>query len=147
MGISEREVRFMKIYLDTNIVLDVLFKRESFYPDSLAVLNSCESRKHEGWISIISIANISYIGSKLVGKREALKVISILTGYLQVTGGNTQTVKKALQSGFEDFEDALQNTSAIETDGIKAIVTRNTKDFKNSLLPAFTPAEFLKAGF
>lgn len=137
----------MKIYLDTNIVLDVLLKRESFYPDSLAILNSCESTKHEGWIGIISIANIFYIGSKLAGKGEALKAISILIGYLRVAGGNTQTVKTAIESGFEDFEDALQNASATETDGVEAIISRNTKDFKNSLLPVFTPVEFLKAGF
>lgn len=147
MGIPEGEVRFMKIYLDANIVLDVLLKREPFYPDSLAVLDFCESGRHEGWISIISVANISYIGSKLIGKREVLKVITILTEYLLVTGGEMHTVKSAIESGFEDFEDALQHASAIEINGMEVIITRNTKDFKNSLLPVLTPVEFLKAGF
>lgn len=137
----------MKIYLDTNIILDVLLKRASFYPDSLTILNFCEMKKHEGWVSIITIANIFYIGSKLVGKKEALNVIDLLTVYLQVTGGNTQIVKKAIKSEFQDFEDALQNASALEIPGIEAIITRNTKDFKNSPLPVFTPIEFLKAGF
>lgn len=137
----------MKVYLDTNVLLDVLLKREHFYEDSLEVLNLCENKEHEGWINLVTIANIFYIGSKLVGKKEARSIIETLISYLQITGTDRQLVTNALELDFNDFEDALQYTSAYRTDGIHAIITRNNKDFKNSYLPVFSPAEFLKTGF
>lgn len=136
----------MKIFLDTNILLDVLLKRDPFYADSLEVLKLCEDQKYEAWISIVSVANVFYIGNKFVGKHESLRVIEILMQYLNVASGSTELVKMAIESKFSDFEDALQNATATKTKGIKAIITRNVKDFRNSQLPAFTPLEFLKSG-
>lgn len=42
----------MVIFLDTNIILDVLLERKPFFEDSLTVLNTCETREHEGWLSL-----------------------------------------------------------------------------------------------
>ncbi|WP_367914074.1 type II toxin-antitoxin system VapC family toxin [Leadbetterella sp. DM7] len=137
----------MKVYLDTNVLLDVLLKREHFYEDSLAVLDLCENKQHQGWINLVTIANIFYIGTKLVGKKEARDIIEVLISYLQVTGADKQLVINALKLNFNDFEDALQYASAYQTNGIHAIITRNNKDFKNSNLPVFSPAEFLNIGF
>lgn len=137
----------MKIYLDTNILLDVLLKREQFYQDSMAVLNLCKDKEHEGWINLITVANLFYIGTKFVGKKEAREVIETLVTYLQVTGSSTQTVIHALNAGFDDFEDGLQYACAIESQEIEAIITRNAKDYKNSSIPFFSPAEFLKIAF
>lgn len=137
----------MTIFLDTNIVLDVLLKRELFYEDSLSVLNLCQSGKHKGWLNIISIANIFYIGSKVTSKKQAKEVIETLVSYLYINGGNTETVKNALKSEFNDFEDALQNFSAEEQGQIQAIISRNTKDYNNNSLPVFSPTEFLRIHF
>lgn len=135
----------MRIFLDTNILLDVLLKREKFHKESLTLVNLCQDKKHDGWISMITVANLFYIGSKLVGKKEALEVIETLIGFLQVTGGNTETVLNALHDDFRDFEDALQNSCANDVAKMEAIITRNSKDFKNSRLPIFTPKEFVNA--
>lgn len=53
-------------------------------------------------------------------------------------------VLNALNSEFKDFEDALQNFSAIENGHIKIILTRNIKDFKKSELAILTPETYLK---
>ncbi len=58
---------------------------------------------------------------------------------------NEHSVLNALDSNWKDFEDALQYFSAIQHKSIDAIITRNTKDFKKSMLPVLTPVEFLKA--
>lgn len=135
----------MRIFLDTNILLDVFLKREQFYKESMTVLSLCQEKKHEGWISMVTVSNLFYIGSKLVGKKEALEVIETLMGFLQVTGGNTQTVFNALEYDFSDFEDALQNSCANDVEEMNAIITRNSKDFKNSHYPIFTPTEFVNS--
>ena len=53
-------------------------------------------------------------------------------------------VNKSLQSDFTDFEDAIQYYSALTNQNIECIVTRNTKDYKKSVLPVMTPREVLK---
>ena len=53
-------------------------------------------------------------------------------------------VLDALNSDFKDFEDALQNFSAVENGEIKIILTRNLKDFKKSELAILTPETYLK---
>lgn len=134
----------MIVFLDTNIILDVLLERETFYKDSLAVLSFCENEEHEGWVSLLSIANIYYIGSRKIGKEKALQSVRILMQYLNVSDGNKSAVLHALESDFTDFEDALQNACALKISSLDAIVTRNTKDFKRSSIPFYTPSEFVK---
>ncbi len=54
------------------------------------------------------------------------------------------TVEKALNSSFSDFEDALQYFSATASN-CDIIITRNAKDFRQSLLPIMSADEFLKS--
>ena len=56
-----------------------------------------------------------------------------------------KTVLNALNSEFKDFEDALQNFSAINESDIQVIITRNIKDYKTSSLAVMTPENYLKA--
>ncbi len=56
-------------------------------------------------------------------------------------------VLNALNSEFKDFEDALQNFSAIENGEINIILTRNIKDFKKSELAVLTPETYLKGKY
>lgn len=55
-------------------------------------------------------------------------------------------VLNALESAFNDFEDALQNFSAVKHGDIHSIITRNIKDYKHSTLNVITPDVFLKSG-
>ena len=51
----------MKVFIDTNVILDVLCKRDKFYNDSLNVLKLCEANIIKGYLSALSITNIIYI--------------------------------------------------------------------------------------
>lgn len=134
----------MVIFFDTNIILDVLLERENFYEDSLAVLSFCENGDNQGWVSLLSIANIYYIGSRQIGKEKAFQSVRILMQYLNVSDGDKAAVLYALESNFTDFEDALQNACALKVNNLDAIITRNTKDFKRSSVPFYSPSEFVK---
>ena len=54
-------------------------------------------------------------------------------------------IEKALNSGFKDFEDALQGYSAVNSGNIDLILTRNLKDYKKSELGVFTPETYIKS--
>ena len=54
----------MKVFIDTNVILDVLCKREKFYNDSLKVFKLCEAKMIKGYMSALSITNIIYIWEK-----------------------------------------------------------------------------------
>lgn len=60
----------------------------------------------------------------------------------RITNVDAAVVNEALQSSFLDFENALQYYSAINA-GATTIVTRNKKDYQLSVLPVFTPDEYL----
>lgn len=76
--------------------------------------------------------------------RKDLK--SILNDLIQITdvvNFSKNSIREALNSDFNDFEDALQNFSA-EQNKIDIIVTRNIKDYKHSNVPVMNPENFLK---
>lgn len=56
----------MKLFLDTNVVIDVIAAREPFVADSRAIFNLCENGKAEGSISALTLCTVSYVLRKFV---------------------------------------------------------------------------------
>lgn len=131
-----------KIFIDTNIMLDLLGEREPFYT-SIAVIATLAERKEVIMVvSPLSFAKVNYFLSKFENAsiaREKLRKFKILS---EICSLDTQTVEKALNSSMQDFEDALQYFSATESN-CDIIITRNGKDFKQAHLPVMTADEFL----
>lgn len=133
-----------RIFLDTNIVLDLLGEREPFYEPIAKIATLADQGKLTMVVSPISFATVNYSLSKYESPetaREKLRKFKILC---EVCSLNEQTIEKGLNSSIRDFEDALQYFSATESD-CELIITRNGKDFKKSLLPVMTANEFLKS--
>lgn len=63
---------------------------------------------------------------------------------MDVVSMDRDIVLQALGSDFKDFEDALQNFSAIKTGFIDVILIRNVKDYSKSNLGVLTPESYLK---
>ena len=129
----------MKILLDCDVLLDVMASREKFLADSAHVLDACEVGKIHGAIAWHTLSNAFYLAAD--GKK-ALKFFEDLLSFVEVVGGDTESARAAIRSGFPDFEDALQSVCAgkFEAD---FIVTRNVKDYKLSRIKAVSPAEFI----
>jgi len=132
-----------KVFIDTDIVLDVALAREPFFSASKRVLAMAENNIIIGNISSNCIANIYYILRKTGGDSNARKFISNLVKYIAVITIDHQNVLEALKSKFSDFEDALQHYSAIENQ-CEYIITRNIEDYKNSRIKVVLPEEFIK---
>ena len=134
----------MKVFVDTNVLLDVLAKREPFYRDSAHVWSLAEQATIRGLISVISFNNIYYIVRRLKGRKTAERVLGMLRDVFTPVALNGQILNQAIAAVFGDFEDALQYHSAAHADA-SCLVSRNPSHVPQSDLPVLTPAEFLAA--
>lgn len=131
------------VFVDTNIVIDLLQKREEFYQEAQELFTLADRKKVKLYISALTFANTYYILSRFYSSDEAKKILSTFKVLVEVLPTTDKIIELALASDFKDFEDAIQFYTALEN-GLEAIITRNKKDFKNNLIPIFTAKEFLK---
>ena len=132
----------MKVFLDTNIVIDLLDKREPFYIDAVKLFTLAYQKKITLFVSPITYATASYLLRKH-GKEGMRKLLNNFRQLSQITTADERVVDAALASSFDDYEDALQYYSAL-TRNVDVIVTRNKKDFTSASIPVLSPAELLK---
>ena len=134
------------VLFDTDVLLDFFFDRVPFSNYIAKVLNLCKEKRIEGFTTPVIIANTYYILRKTDGHERVIDKLNQLLNIIDLTEMNKNVVLNALNSDFKDFEDALQNYSAVENGTVKVVLTRNIKDFKYSELAVLTPESYLKAG-
>ena len=131
----------MKIFLDTNILVDLIADRKPFSKQAIEIFKSTEKNKTQLFTSSHSIATTHYLLKKYVEEKELRKIIFNLLEFLKVIPVDIDVLKKGLRSNHKDFEDAVQILCASSITGINFIVTRNKKDFKTSAISVITPDE------
>ena len=132
-----------KLFLDTNIIVDLLADRKPFSKNAIQLFQKAELNEIELFTSSHSIATTHYLLKKYLAEKELREVLYHLLDYITVIAVNVDILKKGLRSNHKDFEDAIQILCASSIVKIDCIVTRNTKDFKSSEIPAFNPDEIL----
>ena len=132
-----------KIFIDSDIILDVLAKRDAFYKAAAEILEMGYAKKLDLYTTAIVLANVFYILRKKYGIEKSIETLKKLRLIVKVLPVNEKTVDEVLVSKFKDFEDGLQYFSAKEN-GIQVIVTRNVKDYKGKDVQAQTAEEYLK---
>ena len=134
-----------KLFLDTNIVLDLLAKRDPFYNEAASLFSMADKKKIQLSVSALTFATVNYIVSRQKSEEEAKIILRKLKLLVHVVSLDGKVVDLSLNdSDFTDFEDALQYYSALEN-GVDVIITRNLKDFKMAQLPVMTAGQFLKS--
>jgi predicted nucleic acid-binding protein len=134
----------MKVYFDTNIVIDVLEQRQPFFKNSSAVFLLASDEKIDGIIGASSITDIYYIVNK--SRKDSISAIKAIIDVLEtltLVDTTCQDINSATISSISDFEDAV-TVSTASREGADYIVTRNISDFSTSSIPALTPEDFLK---
>jgi predicted nucleic acid-binding protein len=133
----------MKVIIDNNVILDVFQNRDPFVQFSSKVLRLVETKQIKGYITANSITDIYYVLKRSVKDKQKLyTIIDILLQLVEIIDVTSKDIRKALHPEVIDFEDELISVCA-ERINIHYIVTRNTKDFTNPLVPAITPEDFL----
>ena len=131
-----------KIFLDSDVLLDLLLDREPFMDNIAEIIENSLSSSIKLCVSPITVTNINYIIGRLENQRKAETLRKKLLKIVQVEKVGQSIINKASNSKFKDFEDAVQNYCAEES-GHQIIITRNTKDYKESNLSILTPKEYL----
>ena len=130
-----------RLFLDTNIVVDLLDRREPFWHDAVRLFTMAYDKQVQLVVSPMTYTTASF----LLRKHGAEGVRSLLSNFRQlsrVATANERIVDDSLASQFKDFEDAMQYYTALKAKA-DIIITRNGKDFEHSKLPVMTASEFL----
>jgi predicted nucleic acid-binding protein len=131
-----------KILVDTNIILDLLAKRESFYSEAQQLFTLADKKQVLLYVSSLTLANTYYVLSQSLKIENARKILRKFKVLVDVLPMDDKIIDLALDSEFDDFEDAIQYFTAIENN-LHLIVTRNLKDFKQSTIPVLTAKDYL----
>lgn len=132
----------MRIFVDTNLLLDVLAKREPFYTAAARVWTLAETGACEGLVSAISFNNVFYILRKARDAVAARRALVLLRDVFAAVAPDQRILNQAIDSEIPDFEDAIQLYSAVRARA-DYLLTRNVGDFPEGILPILTPDEFL----
>ncbi|MBI4578276.1 MAG: PIN domain-containing protein [Planctomycetes bacterium] len=133
------------VLVDTNVLLDVLAGREPFYPHSAAIWVLAERGRIKAHVSVVSFTNLFYIIRKLRGRDVAQQALRKMRDVFNPIALDAQLLNQAMDSGFADFEDAIQYFSAIRADATR-IISRNPDHFPaSSTVVVLSPLEFLAA--
>ena len=134
----------MNALIDTNVILDVLMRREPFFAHSSLVLDRAERGEYVASICATTVTTVFYLVRRQHGTKATVALVKELTAICPVAPVNQSVVESALHSGFGDFEDAVMYHAAVLA-GADCIITRNAGDFRESSLSVYSPPQFLAA--
>ncbi|MEE9429860.1 MAG: PIN domain-containing protein [Melioribacteraceae bacterium] len=132
-----------KIFIDSDIILELLAKREPHYIYSAKLFTLIDQQKFIAYTSPIVFANLHYLLKKNSSNSSALKNLRKLKTFINILPVDERVIEQSLNSEFSDFEDAIKYFTAVNN-GIKLLLTRNKVDYKKSKIPIATAEEFLK---
>jgi predicted nucleic acid-binding protein len=133
-----------KVFVDTDIILDLLAKREPHYQFSAQLFTLADQGQIKLYVSSLSFSNLNYILSKQYSTDQARRKLLTFKALINVLSMSEKTVDLALNSDFKDFEDAMQYFTALEFK-ITTLLTRNIKDFKKANISILTAEQYLKS--
>lgn len=131
-----------RVFLDTNIIIDVLEHRDPFFIQSANLLELGYRKKIHLYATSLSFINGIYISRKSIGKENAIEKVKILRQIIDISPMSAKEFDYALAAPFKDIEDSLQYFSALAAK-CDILITRNKKDFPDSeSVMVLTPQEF-----
>ena len=131
-----------KVFVHTDIIYDLLARREPFYSAAAHLFTLADEGKVQIFISALSLANIHYLISKQKSGNQAKDILRKFKLLVRITPLNEKIIDLALNSDFDDFEDAIQYFSALQNE-IKILLTRNLKDYKKAQISVLTAQDFI----
>lgn len=130
-----------RVLYDTNVLLDVLLKREPHFSASAKALDAVGQGKAEGYIAGHAVTTLAYLLQRYLGRAKGKSVLADLLSKMRVAAVTDKAIRLALAGEFKDFEDAVSHAAAQEA-GVSVIVTRNITDFRRGSVPAVLPETF-----
>lgn len=135
----------VKVFVDTDVLVDVLARREPFYRDSAHVWTLAEQGRIVGLVSVISFNNIYYVVRRLRTRQVANRMMVLLRDTFTPVALDKQILDQAIDADFGDLEDAIQYFAAVRA-GADCVVSRDARAFPRFDLPVLMPQELLAVG-
>ena len=133
------------LFIDTDVIIDFLIDRKPYSREAAVIFTLIEEKKLKGYASSLTFSNLYYVIRRFESHNKVISKLDSLSKIVKVLNVGELTIKNALKSGFPDFEDSIQYFCAIDKKRVNVIITRNTKDYKNSEISVMTPADFLNS--
>ena len=134
----------MKLLIDTNVVLDVLLRREPFFRTAAEVLNLTQLDEVREYVSASTITDIYYIANKQMKDRDAVRdLLKRLLMVVSVAAVSEREIQNALNLAWGDFEDSVQYSVAL-LNKMDGIVTRNPSDYQEANMRIWLPEQALE---
>ena len=130
------------VFVDTDIIYDVLSQRQPFYQSAAKLFTLADENKVKITVSALSIANIHYLLSKQLSSESAKQILRKFKILVKIVQIDDKIIDLALNSDFNDFEDAIQYYCALEND-CNILLTRNLKDYKKAQITVMTAQDFI----
>lgn len=133
-----------KIFLDANILLDLLLKREG-HEISRQLFEAIIAGQIKGYTSVSVLHILAYWLQKAYGTATAKKLLISLAEEITFIDCNHTSATQALSASFSDIEDAIQYHTAIQHK-LNFFITRDKGLIRQSgkALPVLSPKVFLE---
>jgi predicted nucleic acid-binding protein len=133
----------IRLLVDANVILDVLFDRQPFSEAAAQVLEYCRQHRDNAFVAAHHITTIFYLYARDLSPEKARVALVDLNLVLKVAAVDQTAIDAALTLPYRDFEDAVTMMAAVGV-GAECVVTRNPRHFEYGPLPVLSPAEFLQ---
>lgn len=133
----------MKLFIDTDIIIDLFAQREPFYNSAAQLFTLIENKKVEAFTTPVVLSNLFYILGKYRNQEIARTNLRKLRTLIAIISVDSRIVDLALNSSFKDFEDAIQYYAA-KLNNLEFIITRNIKDFPVMDISIITAEDFIR---
>lgn len=134
----------MKVFLDTNVVMDFLAKRMPFFEDASLIVDMGYRKEICMIISALTFINVAYILRKVYPQELVMAKLKSLAEICLISPIDDEAIMNGIQMQAKDFEDSVQYLSALKCDA-EVIVTRDVKGFEKMPIRVMTPAAFLES--
>ena len=130
-----------KIFIDTNVIIDLLLKRDG-YAEAALIMESGKQSIISLHASVLTMANLAYILRKELKGESLYQALRTISSLIHVTTLTDKDFQAAIELKANDFEDALQYFCAF-SNNCECIITRNEKDFSFSKIQVLSTKDFL----
>ncbi len=131
-----------RVLFDSDVILDIFLQREPYFRTSALAIDRVGQDTVEGYVSGHAVTNLFYLLRRQLGSDQARKILTTLMSKMKVASVTDGVIRRALESQFSDFEDAVTHAAA-QAMSVEIIVTRNVRDFRLGTIPAVLPEVFL----
>lgn len=132
----------MKVFLDTNIIIDFCGQRVPFFNAAIHIFDMAKRGEIDIVVSSLSFVNAAYVLRKKFDKQTLGTKLEEVMDLCKVSKVDGDMIREAIKRQSYDFEDCVQYLSS-KSRKADIIITRDVKGFADLDIPFMTAEEFV----